>query len=501
MSYQPKVVVIGAGIAGLSAACKLHESGQVDVCVLEASDRLGGRIHTGKVGNNPVEFGASWIHGTVGNPIFDLACDLKYLQKSDVDQQIAWINEDSRAKPKLDPSQLKQSIDDQILTEVWNVFEKLITETEDITKMKTFCQGITKDKRTIGNYITHGFQTYLDSCTSDTAMIKNIKHDLFLFLEERECNSVGCNSLNDLNLEDFGEYVYLDGSAYCPLPDGYDRITEALAAQLNSGCVHLNHEVTKIHWGASSELNDDAEKRNYPVKLHCGNGKTFCADHVIITVSLGVLKEKHTTLFCPSLPSDKTDAIRNLGFGCVGKIFIEFEKPFWPTDEYSLHLIGNKKKNPKHESTITICPWAHHLYSMYTTRPGSNVLQVWFQGNKSLEIEKTTPQELEKQCLAAIKEYTCLESLPPIVNVEKTQWGTNPWTRGSYTYLSKAACGSDFDTLASPLPGESSGCKEASALQLMFAGEATHRQFYGTVHGAYLTGIREAERLLNHLRN
>lgn len=95
MSYQPKVVVIGAGIAGLSAACKLHESGQVDVCVLEASDRLGGRIHTGKVGNNPVEFGASWIHGTVGNPIFDLACDLKYLQKSDVDQQIAWINEDS----------------------------------------------------------------------------------------------------------------------------------------------------------------------------------------------------------------------------------------------------------------------------------------------------------------------------------------------------------------------------------------------------------------------
>ncbi|XP_022789627.1 spermine oxidase-like [Stylophora pistillata] len=499
MPYKANVVVIGAGIAGLSAAHKLHESGLVDVCVLEASDRVGGRINTGKIGNNTVEFGASWIHGTIGNPIFDLACELNLLQKSDVDK--TWINEDSRAKPKLDQSQLRWKIDDQTLEEVWNVFEKLITETEDISKVKKFCKGIPEDKRTVGNYLTQGFQDYLDSSTSDTAITKTVKHDLFLFFEERECNAVGCNSLNDLNLEDFGEYIYLDGSGYCPVPDGYNRITEALAAQLNSGCIHLNQEVTQINWGSSSESDDDAEKRYHPVKVLCANSKTFYADHVIITVSLGILKEMHSTLFSPSLPSDKIDAIRNLGFGCVGKIFLEFEKPFWPTDEYSLHLIWSNKKNTKHESTIANFPWTRHLHSMYTTRPGSNVLLVWFQGNESPQIEKTTPLELEKQCLAAINECTCLESLPPIVTVEKTQWGTNPWTRGSYTYLSNTACGSDFDTLASPLPSESPDGKEAPPLQLMFAGEATHRQFYGTVHGAYLTGVREAQRLLKYLRN
>ena len=496
MPSKPTVVVIGAGIAGLSAASKLYESGQVEVCVLEASERVGGRIHTGKIGNSTVEFGATWIHGTVGNPIFDLACDLKYLHESDINKE--WINEDSRAKPQIELSQLRQQIDDQLLTEVWNIFDKLISETEDISKMKMYSKGTANDKMTVGNYLTQGFQSYLDSCTSDTAMTKKLKRDLFSFLEERECNSTGCNSLYDLNLEDFGEYVYLDGSSYCPVPCGYDRITKALAAELSNGCVHLNHEVTQINWVASRKL--DAEKRSFPVKVLCANGNTFDADHVIITVSLGVLKEKHSTLFHPCLPSDKTDAIKNLGFGYAGKIFLEFEKPFWPSDEYSLHLIwDNCKKNSKHESKMANCPWVHRLYSMYTTHPGSNVLLAWFQGNESLHIESSPPQEIGKHCLAAIKECTSLESLPPIVNVERTQWGINPWTRGSYSFLSNAASGSDFDTLASPLPSDSAGRKGAPVLQLMFAGEATHRQFYGTVHGAYLTGVREAERLLKHL--
>lgn len=49
------------------------------MCVLEVSDRFGGRIYIGKVGNNLVEFGVLWIYGIVGNFIFDFVCDLKYL--------------------------------------------------------------------------------------------------------------------------------------------------------------------------------------------------------------------------------------------------------------------------------------------------------------------------------------------------------------------------------------------------------------------------------------
>ena len=253
--------------------------------------------------------------------------------------------------------------------------------------------------------------------------------------------------------------------------------------------------MTEINWVDSNE-SDEPQSSCRPVKILCGNGRTFDADHLIVTVSLGILKEKHSTLFRPSLPSDKIAAIKDLGFGYVGKIFLEFERRFWPSDEYSLPLIWEDKKNLKNKAD---CPWVQRLYSWYTTRPGANVLFSYFRGDESLQIESTSPQEVGKQCLEAIKTCTTLESLPPIVNVERTQWATNPWTRGSYSFVSKAASGSDFDTLASPLPCKSSGTEGVPALQLMFAGEATHRYFNGTVHGAYLTGVREAERLLKHL--
>ena len=243
MLPKPKVVVIGAGIAGLSAASKLHKSGQVEVCVLEASERVGGRIHSGKIGENKVEFGAAWIHGTIGNPVFDLACDLGLLSKSDKE----WMNEDSRTKPKIN-AQLRQHIDDQLLTEVWNVFYSLISETEDLPKMRNFTKSANGFRMTVGDYLNQGFQSYLGLCTTDKPETKMLKRSLFSFLQERECNSAGSNSLTDLNLEEFGEYIFLDGLGFCPIPSGYDNIVKALQEELNIDCVRCNREVTRINW-------------------------------------------------------------------------------------------------------------------------------------------------------------------------------------------------------------------------------------------------------------
>src|SRR5574341_455165 len=80
-SSDPKkheVIVIGAGIAGLEAANELHSEG-VDVVVLEAQDRIGGRIWTDNSSGTALDLGASWIHGlnknSYGreNPIYKIA--------------------------------------------------------------------------------------------------------------------------------------------------------------------------------------------------------------------------------------------------------------------------------------------------------------------------------------------------------------------------------------------------------------------------------------------
>ena len=68
------VIVIGAGIAGISAAHHLWQLGVKDVVILEARERVGGRIFSLKDGNDVLEMGAQWIHGACeGNPVFNLA--------------------------------------------------------------------------------------------------------------------------------------------------------------------------------------------------------------------------------------------------------------------------------------------------------------------------------------------------------------------------------------------------------------------------------------------
>lgn len=67
------VVVIGAGIAGLSACQTLQRLGVERVLVVESRDRVGGRIQTVDVGGTPLDAGAGWVHGIEGNPIVPLA--------------------------------------------------------------------------------------------------------------------------------------------------------------------------------------------------------------------------------------------------------------------------------------------------------------------------------------------------------------------------------------------------------------------------------------------
>lgn len=85
--------------------------------------------------------------------------------------------------------------------------------------------------------------------------------------------------------------------------------------------------------------------------VKCSDGSAYNADHVIVSVPLGVLKHNYTTLFTPPLPKIKKNAIQGISFGTVGKIYLEFEKPWWPNDWVGLSLLWTKEDIEKIKST------------------------------------------------------------------------------------------------------------------------------------------------------
>ena len=96
-----KCLIIGSGIAGLSAASHLASAGMVDFKLLEARNRLGGRIVTFQIAGTKAELGANWIHGILGNPLYELAVSkgLLNLVQTPKAQNVAATTEDGKRLP------------------------------------------------------------------------------------------------------------------------------------------------------------------------------------------------------------------------------------------------------------------------------------------------------------------------------------------------------------------------------------------------------------------
>ncbi len=77
------VAVIGAGAAGIGAARRLVKSGSVSVLVLEARDRVGGRVHTIEPAGFPLDRGAEWLHSADRNPLSPIARELGFAARMD----------------------------------------------------------------------------------------------------------------------------------------------------------------------------------------------------------------------------------------------------------------------------------------------------------------------------------------------------------------------------------------------------------------------------------
>jgi monoamine oxidase len=211
---------------------------------------------------------------------------------------------------------------------------------------------------------------------------------------------------------------------------------------------------------------------------------------VIVTTSLGVLKENYLTMFTPQLPALKVNAIEGLSIGAVNKIFLEFERPFWNKNWAGFSLLWTPKDSQEIRGTENA--WLEDVFGFYKVDYQPNILCGWISGPSARVMEQLDDATIMKGCLWLFEKF--LGSQMPWTkpkNILPSRWYSNKHFRGSYSFrsLTTDLLRTSAKDLAHPLHDS------LGKPTLLFAGEATSDHYYSTVHGALESGRREAERL------
>ncbi|KAK9913051.1 hypothetical protein M0R45_036877 [Rubus argutus] len=435
---RSSVIIIGAGVSGLSAAKVLIENGVEDVVVLEASDRVGGRIRKQDFGGVTVELGAGWIVGVGGkepNPAWELA------EKSNLR---TCFSDYSNAR--------------------FNIYDRS------------------------GNLIPSGLAADSYKKAVDSAMEKlrkleaNVCYggDVSIVTEPPPTQKTPIELAIDFTLHDFEMAEVEPIATYSDFGD-----QEFLVAD-ERGYEHLLYKMAEdFLFTSEGKILDTRLKLNKVVRelKHSRDGVTvmtedgcvYEANYVILSVSIGVL-QSHLISFSPPLPRWKTEAIEKLDVMVYTKIFLKFPRKFWPCGPGKEFFIY------AHERRGYYTFWQH----MENAYPGSNILVVTLTNGESKRVEAQSDEETVKEAMGVLKDMFG-PNIPEATDILVPRWWNNRFQRGSYSNYPIISNHQVVHDIKAPV-----GC-------IFFTGEHTSKKYSGYVHGAYLTGIDTVNDLLEEM--
>lgn len=341
-------------------------------------------------------------------------------------------------------------------------------------------------KGSLGSYVVRKYQEALN--TQEYSDIdSNLANEVLEYYHKFENSIEASDTWFDTSASGYTQYWECEGHPLLNWRNkGYKTLFDYIMKRKpNAGDyldveskIEFNQEVSNISWSGSH------------LTVKCIDGSSYDADHVICTMSLGVLKENYKNLFTPQLPQLKINAIEGLSIGTVDKIFLEFEKPFWDQSWAGFSLLWTKKDSDE----IRKSPWAwlEDIFGFYKVDYQPNILCGWIGGPSARRMEMLDDSTVLDGCIQLFKKFLG-NSMPwtsPIKMI-RSNWYTNKHFRGSYSFRSVTTdlLKTSPSDLALPL------CDPLGKPSLLFAGEATHDHYYSTVHGAIETGRREAERI------
>jgi len=423
-----RVVVIGAGVAGLTVA-QLLRAAEIEVVVVEARERVGGRLHTVEVAGAPVDLGAAWIHGRSGNPVAAMADGYGVA---------------TRPHP-YEPIALRDAVEGRFAGEAELA---AALERED-----AFLAALASLQAQLGAGAS--VQAAIDAHVAGLGLSAREERYARLALEQYviEVDYGGPADRTSLAIFDEDEFYGYDDHV---LVGGYRSLLTPLQEGLD---VRLATPVTRVAYDAGE------------VRVETAGGEVFTADRAIVTVPLGVLQAGSIT-FAPALPAAKVAAIGRLEMGSLEKVILRWPSAFWPegADAAWLHAGATRGEFP--------------LIVDLSGSAGAPTLVLVHGGSRAREALDTMSDEALVASAIAVLESVLGGPVPAPLDAVVTRWRGDPYCRGSYSFPALGQSLDDFDSLAAPV-GD----------RVLFAGEATSRASFGTVHGAVLSALREAQRL------
>ena len=427
-----RVIVVGAGIAGLTVANALSHGG-VDCVVLEARARIGGRLHTIDLAGSPVDMGGSWIHHPVGNPLRAFADQVGVPCRSgDPLPELAGF--DCGEQRRLSTLEVQAS-----LRMLYEEFPEAVDQLRiDLGPKASVAEAI---------------DAFVSRSSLSPAEARRARQGLRASIEAEAADMSENQSLQWMwNETEYG------GDYFGDMPSGgYRNLLDAIAVGLD---VRTGVEAAEIVVSADG------------VAVHGAGGGVEEGSHVVVTVPLGVLK-RGSPRFSPRLPAKRMAAIGRLGFGRFEKVALRFEQPFWRTAGLPHMMLFPHDPD---EATV----W---VIGQDAFRAGPTLVFLVFASAVSHVLD-ATPDEAANWVLEMLAD-SIGASCPTPTAIALTGWANDPYSGGAYTHIPPGASPADVDLLGEPIGG-----------RLLFAGEHTQSARMAYADGAMTSGIREAKRLL-----